>query len=126
MSFEQYIRTLKEVDFMIRIYKINADRKSEVKKILETPDHVENGKMVINEFARNGYEFRDASGLGLNEDAAYLYIDADESFFERNEKLIMLEGVKKLEGEEFNKIKDIFEQQSNSVAAGVGAIFGDM
>ncbi len=110
---------------MICVYKIPADKKGEVKKILETPDRMEDDKMIINEFARSGYEFRDASGLGFNEEGAYVYIEAKEDFFKNNEEKIMLEGVVKLEGEDFEKVKQAFDNQANSAAAGVGAIFGD-
>ena len=110
---------------MICIYKIPADKKGEIKKVLEAPDHMEEDKLIINEFARSGYEFRDGSGLGFNEEGAYVYIDATDEFFKNNEKKIMLDGVIKLEGEEFEKAKKAFEDQADNAAAGVGAIFGD-
>ena len=110
---------------MISVYRIPANRKGDVKKALEAPDMADGDQRVINEFARNGYEFRDASGLGFNEDCSYLYISADEAFFAKNEKAVMADGVEKLAGEEYGKIKKAFEDQLDNAAAGVGAIFGD-
>ena len=110
---------------MINVYKIPSEKKQEVKTALEAPDKMEGEKKVINEFARNGYELRDAAGLSLQEEAAYLYIKAEQEFFEKNEKQIMIDDVKKLEGEELSKIKKLFEDQAESAASGVGAIFGD-
>ena len=111
---------------MIRIYKIPPENKQEIKTALEAPDRMEGEKRIINEFARNGYELRDATGLGLKEDNSYLYIKADPEFFDKNEKQIMKDNVKKLESEELEKIQKLFEDQAESAASGVGAIFGDM
>lgn len=114
---------------MIRVYEIESKVFQEVKKILEDQERVEEKDgvktVVINEFARAGYSLRDGKSLGVKESCNYLYINADEEFFKKNEPKIMKEGVKKLEGEELEKVKQAIEGEADSAAAGVGAIFGD-
>ena len=114
---------------MIRVYEIESKALSETKKVLEEQERVEEkeGKNVFitNEFARAGYSLRDGKSLGFKEGCNYLYIKADEDFFKRNEPKILKEGVKKLEGEELENVKQAVEKEADSAAAGVGAIFGD-
>jgi hypothetical protein len=81
----------------------------------------------VNEWARNGYSLRDAGSMGLSEQCSYLYVKAEtEDFFKKNEKAIMVEGVKELKGEELEKVRKKVEEEQESAAAGVGAIFGDL
>jgi hypothetical protein len=108
---------------MIRIYKIPPAKKSEIKNALEFQDFIKDDKLVINEFARNGYDFRDAAGLGFAEDVSYVYVDGGEGFFNENEKTLMLDGVVKLSGADYDRVKKAFDDQAESAAAGVGAIF---
>ncbi len=103
---------------MINIYKIKPDAIKEVKKVLENPD------VAANKWARNGYTLRDSKSLGVEEDCYYLYVNADEEFFNQNEEQIMIEGVEKLQGEEYEKIKNLIEEEQSGAAAGIGAIFG--
>lgn len=112
----------------VRIYKIESSGFSEVKKVLERPEITTvEGKEEFkkNEFARNGYTLRDGKSLGLDE-ANYLYIKAEDEFFKEHEKEIMLEGVKLLDGEESEKVKNLIDAEQNSAEAGVGAVFGDL
>jgi hypothetical protein len=111
----------------IRIYKIEPAALSNVKKILETPDKVEETpegtKITVNEFPRAGYTLRDSQTLGFEENCSYLYIKAEMDFFQKNEKTLLIEGVKKTEKEEFEKVKQKIEEEQASAEAGVGAVF---
>jgi hypothetical protein len=114
---------------MIRVYEIESKVFQDIKKILEEQERMEEkdgvNTVIINEFARAGYSLRDGKSLGIKESCNYLYIKADEEFFKKNEPKILKDGVKKLEGEELEKVKLAMESEADSAAAGVGAIFGD-
>jgi len=114
---------------MIRIYKIESKALAAVKKVLEEQERMEevNGerKFIINEFAREGYNMRDAKSMGFTEEANYLYIKSTEEFFKKNEPRILIEGVKKLEGPDYEKVKGEMEKEADNAAAGVGAVFGE-
>ena len=114
---------------MLRIYKIESKALRDVKKVLEDPERIEEvggeKKIIINEFARAGYTLRDGKSMGFKDEANYLYIKAEEEFFKMNEPKILIDGVKKLEGEEFEKIKQEMEKEADDAAIGVGAIFGE-
>ncbi len=104
---------------MIKIYKIPNEKLQEAKKVLENPD------VTTNNWARNGYTLRDAKIIGFDENCNYLYVKAIEEFFQQNEKQITsIEGVAILEGEEFEKVKNKIEEEQDSTASGIGAIFG--
>lgn len=104
---------------MLKIYKIPSDKVQEVKKILENPDVKENN------WARNGYTLRDAKILGFEENVSYLYVKGLDEFFEQNEKQITeIENIIIIEGEEFEKVKTKIDEESDSTASGIGAIFG--
>ncbi|UZE93823.1 MAG: hypothetical protein IB618_03590 [Candidatus Pacearchaeota archaeon] len=129
---------------MIKIYEIPSDKLSGVKNILEAPEKVageldveiekeagRKGTKVekakewkINEFKRAGYILRDGKALGFEEKESYLYIDADEDFFKRNEKILLDAGAKVLEGEKFEQVKKKIEKAEREASAGVGFIFG--
>ncbi len=110
---------------MIRVYKISAEALKNVKKVLEAQETVdEQGNLEKNEFARNGYTLQNARSLDLEGEEYYLYIDAPEDFWERNEKKLEIEGVTRLEGEEYEKVKNAFEKGKEGVATGIGAMFG--
>ncbi len=114
---------------MLRIYKIESKAFQAVKKVLDDPERVEETagekKIIINEFARAGYTLRDGKSMGFKEEANYLYIKAEEEFFKKNEPKILIEGVKKLEGPEFEKVKQEMEKEAEDAAVGVGAVFGE-
>ena len=104
---------------MIKIYKIPNEKLQEAKKVLENPD------VAANNWARNGYSLRDAKILGFQENCNYLYVKALEEFFQKNEAQITgIEGVEETKGEEYEKVKNKIEEEQNSTASGIGAIFG--
>ncbi len=110
---------------MIRIYKISPEALKESKKILEAQENVdEQGKLEKNEFARNGYTLQSATALGLEGDEYYLYIDAPEEFWKKNEEKLNISGVTKLENEEYEKVKAKFDEEKENAAAGIGNLFG--
>jgi len=108
---------------IIKTYKIDGKAVSALKKVIELPEAMVEGKWQINEFARNGYLFQSAVALGMKGDEYYLYIKGEEPFFKANEQKIKLEGVTELKGKEYDEIKSKFEAGEESVAAGVGAVF---
>jgi hypothetical protein len=79
--------------------------------------------LIINEFARNGYTIRSGDVLG-HPGANYLHIKAEKTFFDKNEKMISSVGAKVVIGKEADSIKKKIEEEENSAAAGMGAIFG--
>lgn len=114
---------------MIRIYKIESKALAAVKKVLDEQERVEvtgtEKKVILNEFARAGYTMRDGKSMGFTEEVNYLYIKAEEEFFKKNEQKITVEGVKKIEGEEFEKVRAEIEKEADNAALGVGAVFSD-
>lgn len=78
---------------------------------------------TTNEFAINGYILRDGGSLGIKKDFTYLYINAEESFFEKHEKVILIEGVKRTSGKNFEAVKTIIEKEQEAAAEGIGGIF---
>ena len=128
---------------MIKIYEIPTDKLAAVKSILEAPEKAigeldmeiekEAGKKgtesekakqwKINEFKRAGYILRDAKALEIDKNISYLYINASEDFFGRNEESLIKAGVIVLEGDEFNKVKDKIETSENQASSGIGFIF---
>ena len=109
----------------LKIWEVPKDKVQELKKVLNA-DEIKDaeGKIVVNEFARNGYLLKDGKIIGYEKDENYLYIEASEEFFEKNEKKLP-EGLKELEGEEFEKVKQKIEGEQEDTASGVGFIFGD-
>jgi len=130
---------------MIKIYEIPVDKLQAIKNILEAPEKItgelevemekEAGKKgtkiekakewKINEFKRAGYILRDGKALDFEEKEAYLYINADEDFFKRNEKILLEAGAIALEGEKFEKVKKKIEEAESEASAGVGFVFGE-
>jgi hypothetical protein len=114
---------------IVKIYKISKQALPEAKKILEAEEKEEEvegeRKIIINEFARTGYTMRDSKVMGFEEGYNYLYIKADEDFFEKNADKVKIEGVEELSGEEYEKVKASFEKEEASEAEGMGAVFKD-
>ncbi len=126
---------------MIKVYEIPSDKIVQVKNILEAPDDIsgelnveiekEPGKAKekakswkINEFKKQGFILREAKALGIEKKAFYLQIEADESFFKRNEPAILEAGAKILNTSDAdNIIKKINDMESNA-STGIGFIFG--
>lgn len=127
---------------MIKIYEIELAKLQKVKNVLEAPEipgeelgveiEKEQGKGVfekakvwkINEFKRNGYILREAKALGIDKKVSYLYINAPEDFFERNEKILVDLGAKILKDKEYEDIKIKIEESEAGAAGGLGLIFG--
>jgi len=127
---------------MIRIYKIDSKDLDRVKSVLEAPDEMtgelnvelekEQGKgnkekakaWKVNEFKKQGYILREAKTLGIDEKVSYLQINGDESFFNRNEKVLLNAGAKKIEGAEYEEIKSKIEEQEMGASESIGFVFG--
>ena len=128
---------------MIKIYEISAEALDRIKKILESPEsstkeldieiEKEAGKKgtkvekvkewSANDFKRQGYILRDAKALEIGKKCSYLYIDAEENFFKKNEKILLDAGAKILEGNEFEEVKKKIEEAENKASEGIGFIF---
>ncbi|MEM0372464.1 MAG: hypothetical protein QXO69_01305 [archaeon] len=104
---------------MLNIYRIPSEKIRDAKAVLENPD------VVVNMWARNGYIFRDAKTLGLDKKCSYVYAEGPQEFFEKHEKeLTSIEGIEKVSGEEFGKVKQKINDEQNNALSGVGSIFG--
>jgi hypothetical protein len=105
---------------VVKVYKIERASLSKLKAVLEAQE--KDG--FINEFARHGYKLWDAKTLELGGDASYLYINAENDFFSRNEGKLKITGVQALSGKDLEKVKKKIEDAEESAEAGLGAIFG--
>lgn len=104
---------------MIKLFAIPSEKIRDAKKILENPD------VVTNKWARNGYNLRDAKILGFERDCSYLYVEGPEEFFKENEKQITeIEGVKTIDGNEFDEVKAKIDEEEAGKIAGIGSFFG--
>lgn len=126
---------------MIKIYEIELTNLHKIKNVLEAPDSAaseldveiekEQGEGImekakawkINEWKKNGYILREAKSLGIDKKVFYLYVDASEYFFERNEKDIIELGAKLLTGNDYENIKNKIEESEAGAAQGLGLIF---
>lgn len=128
---------------MIKIYEISSDKLAKIKSVLEAEDspgedlgvdfEVGEGKKTeivrakswkINEFKRQGYLLRDASALEINKKCSYLYINAGDDFFKKNEKILLDFGAKLLSGKEYNEVKEKIENAEKLASEGLGFLFG--
>jgi hypothetical protein len=127
---------------MIKIYEILSSSVVNIKNILEvqeTPSgelaveiEKEQGKgnfekakaWKVNEFKKQGYILRDAKALDIDKKVFYLYIDAPEDFFKRNEKILIDNGAKVLDKTETENIKKKIDDAESNASSGVGFIFG--
>lgn len=102
-----------------RIYRVPASSYKVLKKVLEADPYSPGS------FARVGYVLRQAKGLGIEGEEYYLKISAEKEILENlEEKLRDVQGLERLEGEEYEKVKKRFEEQEESAAIGLGSIFG--
>ena len=98
----------------------------DVKKILDASDTKdEKGNWTKNPFVVQGYRLQEAGTLGINKLVNYLYIKASDEFFEKNEKMLLDAGAKKLSGAEEDDVKKRFEGAEEESLAGMGSIFGE-
>jgi len=110
---------------VVKVYEIaNAGA---VRKVLDAEDQKDpkTGKWVINEFKTQGYKLQDAASLGISKEVSYLYINAAEDFFKRNDKALLDSGAKELKNKEYEDVKKKIEAAEEESVAGMGAIFGD-
>ncbi len=102
-----------------KVYFIDEEAYQEIDKTLKENPYEEGS------FARQGYVVRDAKSLLNKGKGYYLYIDAPEEFFEKNEeKILSIEGVEEVKDR--NKVKEIIDRirrEEESAEEGVGAIF---
>jgi hypothetical protein len=127
---------------MIKIYEIPSDKAVKIKNILEAPESV-SGELNVqiekeqgrgnfekakawstNEFKKQGYILRDAKAIDIDKKVFYLYINAPDDFFARNEKTLTTEGAKVVQGKEAEEIQKKIEDLESNASAGVGFIFG--
>ncbi len=102
---------------MFRIYKIERSNVKELKNILASNPYDDNS------FARKGYTLREGKSLNLDEEFYYLFINADEDFIKfADERLKNIAII--LNGEEFDKARQIYEDMENAAQQGFGALFG--
>ena len=96
----------------VRIYKIDPAKVSVVRQALSA-DH----------WARNGYTIRSGKGIGIDIKEYFLYVDAPEEFFDAHEAEALVDGVTKVEGNEFDNVQNAIKSEEDSVASGI-ALFG--
>ncbi len=127
---------------MKKIYEIPADKIDKLKKILEAPDGIsgeldvelesEQGKggkekaksWKANEFKKQGYILREAKTLEISKKVFYLYIQAEDNFFNSNEQILLEAGAKLLKTPESDEIIKKIENSESNASSGIGFIFG--
>ena len=93
----------------LRIYKVPSTNFSKMNQVLSL-DH----------YARNGYTFRSGKALSIDVEDYFLYIEMDDEFIAAHEKEILdVEGVNKIEGNEFDNVKSAVEAEDAAVASGI-------
>jgi hypothetical protein len=102
---------------------VGEDGEKEVKCSCGEEADVNIKRVIKNEFAINGYILKGGKSLGVKENFNYLYIKAEKDFFEKHEKTVLVDGVKKLQGKDLEKIKLEIEKEQESAAEGLGGIF---
>jgi hypothetical protein len=96
----------------VRIYRIRPEKVTAIRQAIAA-DH----------WARNGYTLRAARGLGIGIDDYFLYVKADNGFFSKYEKEILIDGTEEAKGAEYDNVKRAIESEEDSVASGI-ALFG--
>ncbi len=93
----------------VRIYKVPSTNFARMNQVLSQ-----------DAFARNGYTFRSGKALSIDVEDYFLYVDADDEFLNANEPAILeVEGVTKVEGNEFDNVKSAVEAEDAAVASGI-------
>jgi hypothetical protein len=127
---------------MIKVYEIPSSSVVKIKNILEAQE-APSGELAVeiekeqgggkfekakswkvNEFKKQGYALRDAKTLDIDKKVFYLYIEAPEDFFKRNEKILIDNGAKILETGETESIRKKIDDAESNASSGVGFIFG--
>lgn len=83
----------------------------------------EKNQIVINEYARNGYMLKVGEVVD-KPGASYLYVKAQEEFFEKNENSIIKAGAVLITGKEAEEVIQKIEEAEDAAACGLGGIFG--
>jgi len=103
---------------MRKVYECPADKKAELKKILESEPYAEKS------FSRVGYKLKDGRLVGEDEKKIYLYISAPEDFFPfATEKLKGI--VEESKKEVAERIMKKIEEEESEAEVGFGSIFGE-
>ncbi|MFC2174854.1 hypothetical protein ACFLQ2_03200 [archaeon] len=92
----------------IKIYKVDSAKVSAIRQATAA-DH----------WARNGYTMRSARGLGFDIDQYFLYVDAPDEFFDEHEAEVLIEGVSRVESNEFDNVSKAVKSEEESVATGI-------
>ena len=113
----------------VSMYEPSEDSRGKAKPPIKNskcgvPFKFEKKVFVPNEFKLQGYKFQDAASLGISKQVSYVYIDASDEFFKKNEKALLDAGAKPLKGQEFEDVKKKFESSEEGAIEGMGAIFG--
>ncbi|MCK4327056.1 MAG: hypothetical protein KAW41_01115 [Candidatus Diapherotrites archaeon] len=96
----------------VKIYKVDSVKVTVIRQAVAA-DH----------WARNGYTLRAGRGLGFDIDQYFLYVDAPDEFFEAHEAEVLVDGVSRVEGNEFDNVSKAIKSEEDSVASGI-ALFG--
>lgn len=126
---------------VVRVYEVPKEKLQKIKELIEAPDQPlqeldieiekEQGKGKFekakawkeNEFKKQEILLRDSKSLGITGDSTFLYIKGTEDFFERNEKLLLEAGAKRLQNKKEEEIRNKIEHQQEEASMGVGFIF---
>ena len=83
-----------------------------------------NKEYMVNSFKLNGFILRDGKSLKLSDKHTYLYLKAEPEFFSKNEGSILIAGVERMHGNEFERAKKEIESEQDRAATGLGGLFG--
>lgn len=95
----------------VKIFRIGKEAVSAIKSLVDQDDDIK----------RKGYMLRDGKTFGKED--YYLYIDADDEFFESKKEVIVIEGVEETSGDEYEEVKKQIEAEGEGAAEGIGSIF---
>lgn len=96
-------------------------------KVFEIPrENVGKAKEILrdNTISRQSIAVRDATGLGIDKDLQYILIEGTEDALKRAEELFAEKDTGKL-AEDGTEIYEKIKKEEETVAEGVGFIFGD-
>jgi uncharacterized protein YaaQ len=95
------------------VWLVSDDKLNEVRSKLMADE-------VVN---RHSITIRSARSLDFNKDGNYLFLNGSEDAVERAKELVA-ESVQTIEEDEVNEVISRIEEAEDSVAAGLGGIFG--
>lgn len=102
------------------VFEIDASKQNDLKKVLEFEPYADDS------FSRLGYALKDSSAVGLPAGKTVLYFKCVEQEKAKKlvEKLVAVEGLTEVSGEDKQKIVSVINSEEESAAAGFGSIFG--